>query len=83
MSDPNNPAPTHVRRRASAFGSARVSFDITAQIGVSDVQTLRPAWTESQCQNFLRHHGDAIGQKMVSAGANALAAILKGGGHAR
>lgn len=79
MSDPDNPTPTHLRRKVSAFGSARVSFDITAQISVSDVKALRPAWTESQCQNFLRHHGDAIGQKMVSAGANALAAILKGG----
>lgn len=85
MNDTNDPRPRLPRlprRKVSAFGSARVSFDISAEIGVTDVQALRPAWNERQCQEFLRQNGDAIGHEMVMAGAMALAAILEGGGHA-
>ena len=82
MNDTNDPGPRMPRRKVSAFGSALVSFDISAVIGVTDVQALRPAWTEAQCQEFLRQNGDAIGQEMVMAGAMTLAAILKGGGRA-
>ena len=57
---------------------ARMSFSITAEIALKDVQMLRPTWSEAQCQEFLRQHGDAIGQEMVIAGSMALAAILEG-----
>ena len=49
MNDTKDPGPRMPRRKVSAFGSARVSFDISAEIGVTDVQALRPAWTERQC----------------------------------
>lgn len=82
MNDNNNPRPRTPRRKVSAFASARLSFNISAEIGVSDVQALRPDWTEAQCIAFLRQNGDAIGHEMVTAGAMTLVAILEGGGHA-
>lgn len=82
MSNPNNPAKPAERRKLSAFASAQMSFNICAEIGAEDVQSLRPHWSEAQCQEFLREHGNVIGREMVMAGANKLAAILKGGGNA-
>jgi hypothetical protein len=79
MSDTSERNLGRVKRRVSAFAAAKLSFNISAEIGVDDVQALRPAWTEAQCLAFLRAHGDAIGHEMVSAGAMALAAILEGG----
>ena len=79
MSDASQRDGDRVKRRVSAFAAAQLSFNISAEIGVDDVQALRPAWTEAQCQDFLRENGDAIGHEMVMAGATALAAILEGG----
>jgi hypothetical protein len=82
MSEPNGQHGARAKRKVSAFASARLSLNISAEIGVADVQALRPAWTEAQCLDFLRQNGDAIGHEMVVAGAMTLAAILEGGGHA-
>ena len=71
MTEPSGQHRGRVKRTVSAFASARVSFNITAEIGVKDVQALRPSWTETRCQQFLRENGDAIGHEMVLAGAMA------------
>ena len=63
MSDNNtNPNPGRPTRKVSAFALAKIDFSVRAEIGLDDVQALRPAWTEGQCMEFLRCYGDAIGR---------------------
>jgi hypothetical protein len=78
MSENNIPNPAR-SRKVSVFAAAKIDFSIRAEIGVDDVKTLRPAWSEPQCMEFLRTHGDTVGREMVMAGAIAIAVILKGG----
>jgi hypothetical protein len=66
------------RRPISAFALAKTDFSVLAQIGVNDVQTLRPDWSEREVQAFLREHGSAIGGEMAMAGAAMLAALIGG-----
>jgi len=66
-------------RKISAFASAKIDFSVLAEIGVDDVQALRPAWSDAQCMEFLRIHGDTVGREMAMAGAIALAKIIMGG----
>jgi hypothetical protein len=82
MSDSSGQDRRRVTRRVSAFASAKMSFNISAEIGPADVKSLRPNWNDEQCQEFLRANGDAIGQEMVTAGAMALAMMLEGVRHA-
>ncbi len=82
MSEPSGQHRRRVTRRVSAFAAAKMSFNISAEIGLKDVQMLRPAWSEAQCLEFLQANGDAIGHEMVVAGAIKLAAMLEGGDHA-
>ena len=81
MSESENPSRA-IPRKLSAFALAKLDSSVRAEIGVSDVQALRPAWTPSQCMEFLRQHGDTVGQEMAMSGAVALAALLEGGRHA-
>jgi hypothetical protein len=81
MSESENARPSRARR-VSVFALAKIDFSIRAEIGVGDVQSLRPAWTETQCMEFLRQYGDTIGREMAMSGAVALAALLEGGRHA-
>jgi hypothetical protein len=69
-------------RKLSVFALAKMDFSVRAEIGVRDVQSLRPAWTEDQCMEFLRQYGDTIGREMAMSGAIALGALLEGGRHA-
>ena len=71
-----NPA----RRRPSALALAKMDFSVRAEIGVDDVQALRPSWTEQQAQAFLRAHGHAIGEQMATAGAVMLVMLIEGSG---
>ncbi|HEV2294696.1 MAG TPA: hypothetical protein VGR35_12650 [Tepidisphaeraceae bacterium] len=66
------------RRPISAFALAKTDFSVHAQIGVDDVQALRPDWSEREVQAFLRQHGVAIGEEMAMAGAALLAALIGG-----
>jgi hypothetical protein len=57
---------------------AKTDYSVHAQIGTDDVRALRPDWSEREVQAFLREHGNAIGEEMAMAGANALAALIEG-----
>jgi hypothetical protein len=50
------------RKRISAFALAKIDFSVRAEIGVDDVQALRPAWNNEECMQFLRQAGDEIGK---------------------
>lgn len=81
MSEVNtNPKGNHPRRKLSAFALAKTDHSVHAQIGVDDVQALRPDWSEREVQAFLREHGDAIGTEMAMAGAVMLAVLIGGSG---
>ena len=80
MSDTNTDGkPTRPRRKVSAFALAKIDFSVHAQIGLEDVQALRPGWSEQEVQAFLREHGHTIGTEMAMAGAAVLAALIGGG----
>lgn len=79
MSDTNtNGRGNRPRRPISAFALAKTDYSVHAQIGVDDVQALRPDWSEREVQAFLREHGNAIGEEMAMAGAVMLAALIGG-----
>jgi hypothetical protein len=79
MSDTNtNGRGDRPRRPISAFALAKTDYSVHAQIGTDDVRALRPGWSEREVQAFLREHGNAIGEEMAMAGANALAALIEG-----
>ena len=79
MSDTNtNGRGDRPRRPISAFALAKTDYSVHAQIGTDDVRALRPGWSEREVQAVLREHGNAIGEEMAMAGANALAALIEG-----
>ena len=79
MSDTNtNGRGNRPRGPISAFTLAKTDYSVHAQIGTDDVRALRPDWSEREVQAFLREHGNAIGEEMAMAGANALAALIEG-----
>jgi hypothetical protein len=76
MSDTNNDATANrPRRKVSAFALAKIDFSVHAQIGMDDVQALRPNWSEQEAQAFLREHGHT---EMAMAGAAVLTALIGG-----
>ena len=80
MSDTNTDAKANrPRRKVSAFALAKIDFSVHAQIGMDDVQALRPNWSEQEAQAFLQEHGHTIGAEMAMAGAAVLAALMGGG----
>ena len=78
MSDTNTNGSGNRTRPISAFALAKTDFSVHAQIRTDDVRALRPDWSERDVQAFLREHGNAIGEEMAMAGANALAALIEG-----
>jgi len=79
MSDTNTDADANrPRRKVSAFALAKIDFSVHAQIGMDDVQALRPNWSEQETQAFLQEHGHTIGTEMAMAGAAVLAALIGG-----
>ena len=66
------------RRKVSALALAKIDFSVHAQIGLDDVQALRPSWSEQEAQAFLREHGHTIGTEMAMAGAAVLAELIGG-----
>jgi hypothetical protein len=78
MNEGKQPPP---KPKVSVFALATQSSSVRAEIDAQDVLSLRPDWSETQANAFLREHTDFIGNEMVVAGAAALAALIKRSRH--